>query len=81
MPGVLYLLNQRDVLGSAIPGFPVWDLAGLLGSTDWGLWVAALGVTVLLRRVRVPHAPLPTPDVNLYPSTPAVGPPAAGLRS
>jgi hypothetical protein len=45
----LYLLNQGDVLATAVPGFPVWDLAGLLGSTGWGLWVAALGVTVLLR--------------------------------
>ena len=45
----LYLLNQGDILATAVPGFPVWDLAGLLGSTGWGLWVAALGVTVLLR--------------------------------
>ena len=47
----IYLLNQRDILATAVPGFPVWDLAGLLGSTGWGLWVAALGL-VLLRRVR-----------------------------
>ena len=45
----LYLLNQGDTLATAVPGFPVWDLAGLLGSTGWGLWVAALGVTILLR--------------------------------
>jgi len=45
----LYLLNQGDVLATAVPGFPIWDLAGLLGSTGWGLWVAALGVTILLR--------------------------------
>lgn len=45
---VLYLLNQGDVLATAVPGFPIWDLAGLLGSTGWGLWVAALGATVLL---------------------------------
>jgi len=45
----LYLCNQGDILSTAIPDFPVWDLAGLLGSTGWGLWVAALGV-VLLRR-------------------------------
>jgi len=45
----VYLLNQGDVLATAVPGFPVWDLAGLLGSTGWGLWVAALGVTILLR--------------------------------
>jgi hypothetical protein len=47
----LYLLNQGDVIASAVPGFPVWDLAGLLGSTGWGLWVAALGVTLLRRPV------------------------------
>ena len=47
----LYLLNQGDVLATAVPGFPIWDLAGLLGSTGWGLWVAALGVTILLRPV------------------------------
>jgi uncharacterized protein DUF4386 len=45
----VYLLNQGDILATAVPGFPVWDLAGLLGSTGWGLWVAALGVTVVLR--------------------------------
>ncbi|WP_247827355.1 DUF4386 domain-containing protein [Arthrobacter antioxidans] len=44
-----YLLNQGDILSTAVPGFPVWDLAGLLGSTAWGLWVAALGVVLLTR--------------------------------
>jgi hypothetical protein len=47
----MYLFNQGDILSTAIPGFPVFDLAGLVGSTGWGLWVAALGVTVLLRPV------------------------------
>jgi hypothetical protein len=46
---VLYLLNQGDILATAVSGFPIWDLAGLLGSTGWGLWVAALGVVILLR--------------------------------
>jgi hypothetical protein len=46
---VAYLLNQGDILATAVPGFPVWDLAGLLGSALWGLWVVALGV-MLLRR-------------------------------
>jgi hypothetical protein len=44
---VLYFLNQGDIMATAIPDFPVWDLAGLVGSTAWGLWVAALGVAVL----------------------------------
>jgi Domain of unknown function (DUF4386) len=47
---VLYFINQGDIISTAIPNFPVWDLAGALGSTGWGLWVAALGVTLLLRR-------------------------------
>jgi hypothetical protein len=45
----LYLLNQGDVLATAVPGFPIWEPAGLIGSTGWGLWVAALGVAVLRR--------------------------------
>jgi Domain of unknown function (DUF4386) len=49
----LYFLNQGDVMSTAIPDFPVWDLAGALGSTTWGLWIAALGVTLLVRRPRL----------------------------
>jgi hypothetical protein len=46
----LYLLNQGDVMHTAVANFPVADLAGALGSSGWGLWVAALGVTLLARR-------------------------------
>jgi hypothetical protein len=46
---VLYLVNQGDILATALPGFPVFDLAGLIGSSGWGLWIAALGITLLLR--------------------------------
>jgi hypothetical protein len=52
----LYLTNQGDILATAVPGFPVWDLGGLLGSTGWGLWVAALGIVLLRRPVR-PEGP------------------------
>jgi hypothetical protein len=45
---VLYLLNQGDVMSTAIPGFPVIDLAGLVGSSAWGLWVAVLGVVLVV---------------------------------
>lgn len=48
----LYLLNQGDVMATAIPAFPIVDWAGLIGSTGWGLWVAALGVVLVLRPVR-----------------------------
>ena len=61
----LYLLNQGDVLATAVPGFPIWDLAGLLGSTGWGLWVAALGVTILLRPV-APATPTSSPGDDVH---------------
>lgn len=48
----VYLLNQGDILATAVPGFPVWDLAGLIGSTGWGLWIAAFGVSILVRPFR-----------------------------
>jgi hypothetical protein len=48
----VYVLNQSDILATAVPGFPVWDPAGLIGSTGWGLWVAALGLILLVRPVR-----------------------------
>src|SRR3954466_2381730 len=48
----VYLLNQGDILATAVPGFPVWDLAGLIGSTGWGLWGAALGISLLVRPIR-----------------------------
>jgi hypothetical protein len=66
----LYLTNQGDILATAVPGFPVWDLGGLIGSTGWGLWVAALGLVVLLRPVRSGNpAPEdgPTGDVPVLP--------------
>ena len=47
----VYFLNQGDILVTALPGFPVIDAAGLLGSGSWGLWIAALGI-VLLRTHR-----------------------------
>ncbi len=52
----LYLSNQGDILATALPGFPVWDLGGLIGSTTWGLWIAALGVTLLARPFRTPRS-------------------------
>jgi hypothetical protein len=53
---LLYFINQGDIMSTALPSFPVWDLAGALGSTGWGLWVAALGITLLTRRpATLPH--------------------------
>jgi hypothetical protein len=77
----LYLTNQGDILATAVPGFPVWDLGGLLGSTSWGLWVAALGVVLLLRPVRA-AATAPEVGPHIGPIAPSPRPPVpSGVRS
>jgi hypothetical protein len=78
----VYLLNQGDILATAVPGFPVWDLAGLLGSTSWGLWVAALGITLLLRPAPDARSSVATSADIPSASTPTdARPAAAGSRS
>jgi hypothetical protein len=77
---VLYLLNQGDILATAVPGFPVWDLAGLLGSTTWGLWVAALGLTLLRRRTNRHPRPQDHQANTATDATPVMTRPAAGVR-
>ena len=54
MASLLYVTGQGDILATAVPSFPVWDLGGLLGSTLWGLWVIVLGVAVLRAPIRRP---------------------------
>jgi Flp pilus assembly protein protease CpaA len=73
----LYVLNQGDILATAVPGFPVWDLAGLLGSTAWGLWVAALGVALLRERPgrEVPGVPAARTAADPLPAPAAPGGP------
>jgi hypothetical protein len=78
----LYLANQGDVLSTAVPGFPVWDLGGLIGSTAWGLWVAVLGVMVLLRPSHPAGAPLDESSADSATTIPAPRSPApSGVRS
>jgi hypothetical protein len=76
----IYLTNQGDILATAIPGFPVWDLAGLLGSTLWAVWLLVLGVLLLRRPASTKSDLRPARDAA---TTPAVRPgrPAAEARS
>jgi len=81
----IYLLNQGDILATALPGVPVWDLAGVIGSTGWGLWVAAVGATLLLRPLggwNSSHRETKDTAWNTFVSTPASNHPvAADFRS
>ena len=76
---VLYLSNQGDILATAVPGFPVWDLGGLIGSSGWGLWVAAVGVVLLLRPVRR-RIPVPEDTLDTASAPPPIPRPAAAVH-
>ncbi|MBC7886747.1 MAG: DUF4386 domain-containing protein [Ferruginibacter sp.] len=41
---VIYLLAQTELFASVIPGFPVWEMAGLIGSTLWLAWLIIVGI-------------------------------------
>jgi hypothetical protein len=43
----IYFLAQAELLATVIPGFPVIDLAGLIGSNLWLLWLILTGVHFL----------------------------------
>lgn len=44
---LVYFLNQGDMLATVVPGFPVWEPAGLVGSMAWALWLLVLGVSLV----------------------------------
>jgi hypothetical protein len=43
----IYLIAQAELFATVIPNFPVWDLAGLIGSTLWLIWMILIGVKFL----------------------------------
>jgi hypothetical protein len=40
----IYLLAQAELFKTVIPGFPVWDMAGFIGSTLWLIWLIIVGI-------------------------------------
>ncbi|MDQ3015270.1 MAG: DUF4386 domain-containing protein [Bacteroidota bacterium] len=40
----IYLLAQSELLQTIMPSFPVWDLAGFIGSTLWLVWLIVIGI-------------------------------------
>jgi Domain of unknown function (DUF4386) len=43
----IYLLAQAELFATVMPSFPVWDLAGFIGSTLWLIWLVILSVFFL----------------------------------
>lgn len=52
----IYLLAQAELLATVIPGLPVWDMAGFIGSTLWLLWLIIIGIGF----IRIKNSPLNT---------------------
>jgi hypothetical protein len=44
---VIYALAQAELFATVMPTFPMWDMAGFLGSSLWLLWLIILGVYFL----------------------------------
>jgi hypothetical protein len=44
---IIYFLAQAELFATVMPHFPVWDLAGLIGSTLWLIWLIMLGFRFL----------------------------------
>lgn len=40
----IYLLAQAELFATVIPSFPVWNLAGFIGSTLWLIWLIIVGI-------------------------------------
>ena len=40
----IYLLAQAELLSTVMPGIPVWDMAGFIGSTLWLVWLIIIGI-------------------------------------
>jgi hypothetical protein len=40
----IYLMAQAELFATVIPDFPVWELAGLIGSTLWLVWLVVIGI-------------------------------------
>lgn len=48
----IYLLAQAELFATVIPNFPVWTLAGLIGSTMWLIWMIIIGIRFLQLEIK-----------------------------
>jgi hypothetical protein len=43
----IYLLAQAELFATVMPEFPIWDMAGFIGSTLWLIWLLIIGIRFL----------------------------------
>lgn len=47
---VIYFFAQAELFATVMKGFPVWDMAGFIGSTLWLVWLIAVGGVLIKNR-------------------------------
>lgn len=47
LSALVYFMAQAELFETVIPGLPVWNLAGFIGSTLWLIWLIILGIRFL----------------------------------
>ncbi|MFN8355789.1 MAG: DUF4386 domain-containing protein [Spirosomataceae bacterium] len=50
LSSLIYLMAQAELFATVMPQFPVWELAGLIGSTLWLVWLVVVGVMLLRQK-------------------------------
>lgn len=43
----IYFLAQAELFATVIVGFPMWDMAGFIGSTLWLIWLVIVGIQLI----------------------------------
>jgi len=51
LSSLIYFLAQAELLATVIPDFPVWEMAGFLGSTLWLMWLIIIGIKMMKLKV------------------------------
>ena len=46
----IYLCAQAELFQTVIPGFPVWGMAGFIGSTLWLIWLLIIGILFMKKK-------------------------------
>jgi hypothetical protein len=49
----IYVMAQAELFETVMPGFPVWDLAGFIGSTLWLVWLIVIGVLFFRKKTDI----------------------------
>ncbi|HEX5112950.1 MAG TPA: DUF4386 domain-containing protein [Saprospiraceae bacterium] len=48
---LIYLMAQAELFATVMPGFPVWDMAGFIGSTLWLVWLILIGIFFIRKSI------------------------------